>query len=634
MSAASTAPESHEDRADPQRALDLLPITVWTVDRDHRLTSYNARLAEDFWTLHGARIAHGDRLEDHLSPLEAEGLAMLYARAFAGERFEVLSPTARGDEGPEFLLSFQPLLRGARVERVVISAFDVTARRTMEREVRDAELRFRTLATQSPVGIIEADARGLCTFVNDRWTAWTGLSLPDARGDGWLRAVHPDDLDRVRGGWSAMIAEGREYASEHRVVGPDGAARWTHFAATPLRDDLDRVTGFLVTATDIDARRRDEAQRLQRERIASADALAAGMGHEINNPLLSVMAALELVSEELGRLGAASPSAPLREAARLTAEAREGVERIQGVVRLLRGFSQGRDERPAPLDVQGLLDLAVRLSLEEAAPRARVVRDYRPVPLVMADEAGLGQVFVCLLRNAAHAMSLHPAPSELRLSTYTDDLGHAVVEVRDTGVGIAPEHLGRVFDPFFTTKAATQARGLGLTLSHRVVTSLGGTIHVESEPGRGATFRVTLPGIAAADAARVSSAPPPPTGGRVLVVDDDPLVSASLQRVLGLDHDVTLASDGRAAFERIAAGERFDVILCDVMMPDMGGDALHDALLTLAPEQCARMILMTGGAFTPKAQAFLNRVPNLCLEKPFNLRELRALLRARLLGAP
>jgi len=210
-----------------------------------------------------------------------------------------------------------------------------------------------------------------------------------------------------------------------------------------------------------------------------------------------------------------------------------------------------------------------------------------------------------------------------------------VIEVRDTGSGIAPEHLGRIFDAFFTTKPVGVGTGLGLSICHRIVRSLGGELEVESELDAGSTFRVSLP---AASSTGESVRPPsliprrPGRRGRVLVIDDEPMIATAIRRTLSLEHDVVLSSAAAIALQRIKQGEEFDVILCDLMMPQMTGMELYEELVRTAPAQADRVVFLSGGAFTAAARAFLDEVPNPHLEKPFDTRQLLALVNDRTRG--
>jgi len=198
-----------------------------------------------------------------------------------------------------------------------------------------------------------------------------------------------------------------------------------------------------------------------------------------------------------------------------------------------------------------------------------------------------------------------------------------VLAVRDTGTGIAPEDLPRIFDPFFTTRPGGTGSGLGLAVSHGIVTALGGTIEVESVPGCGSTFRVTLPVAAAAPAPEAVPAPAPPRRARVLVIDDEPLVARSLARLLGKAHEVTTLSAAAEVLRRARDGETWDVVLCDLMMPGMSGMDLEAELATARPDLLPRILYLTGGAFTERSRAFL-AAGRPHLGKPVDAAELRA----------
>ena len=202
-----------------------------------------------------------------------------------------------------------------------------------------------------------------------------------------------------------------------------------------------------------------------------------------------------------------------------------------------------------------------------------------------------------------------------------------MVEVQDTGGGIRPEHLARVFDPFFTTKPVGVGTGLGLSICHGIVTDLGGDIEVESEPGRGTTFRIRLPAVPATAAPQAPAAPPAPRQARrarVLVVDDDPMAGRAVSRILGADHDVTVHTSARQALAQVREGQRFDAVICDVMMPDLDGKAFYEELEEVAPELTARVVFVTGGAFTERTEAFLRSTTAPSLEKPFSQAALQA----------
>ncbi|HEX8698214.1 MAG TPA: ATP-binding protein, partial [Myxococcaceae bacterium] len=390
--------------------------------------------------------------------------------------------------------------------------------------------------------------------------------------------------------------------------------------------------------SNLRALRATQAQLVQAGKMAAVGTLAAGVGHEINNPLSYIVSNVEHACEEaaaLERLGEGSEEsrARLREMQQVLREALMGADRVRRIVRDLKTFSRQEEDSQAPVDLRAVLDSAAKMAAGELRPRAQLIREYAAdVPPVQGSEPRLAQVFLNLIINAAQALPEgQPEQNEVRLVLRRGGEGQVVAEVRDTGSGIAPVVLGRIFDPFFTTKPVGVGTGLGLALCQSFITSMDGKIEVESEVGQGTVFRVTLP-AAFLPRARFSRAPQREeqvsARGRVLIVDDDPLVSSALRRTLAREHEIEVVVSSRRALELLTAPEgNYDVILCDLMMPELTGMELHEQLEKARPERARRMVFVTGGAYTPVAKAFLARVSNPRVEKPFEPDKLRAQVR-------
>ena len=414
------------------------------------------------------------------------------------------------------------------------------------------------------------------------------------------------------------------------------------------RDDL-------VPKPDSEAKEGKSAEARHRslDRMASMGVFAGAIVHELNNPLGITMANLTFALEELRSFDADLAETDGHSAADMAAqlagarariarivdclqEAKLGADRARLVVRDLRTFSHADDERLTTLDVRRVLESSINLAYAEIRGHARLVKDYGPIPAVMGNETKLGQVFLNLLVNAAQAVQGGDAQDScIRVTTKTDGRRNCVVEVTDNGGGIAPENLARVFEPFFTTKEK-RSTGLGLSICQHVVSAMGGQVEAESQVGTGSTFRVTLPGVAERaelDAASLRAPEAPSPRCRVLVIDDEPMMARAVQRLLDAEHDVVTSSDPLGAVEQVRAGERFDAILCDLMMPAMNGMEVYEAIARVAEEQARRMVFMTGGAFTPTIVRFLEGIENPRIEKPLEHAALRAILRAHL-GEP
>jgi CheY-like chemotaxis protein len=243
----------------------------------------------------------------------------------------------------------------------------------------------------------------------------------------------------------------------------------------------------------------------------------------------------------------------------------------------------------------------------------------------------LGQVVLNLLMNAAQALPEGRADAhEIAVRAGARD-GRAWIEVADDGPGVPPELRQRIFDPFFTTKPPGVGTGLGLSICHGIVTAAGGTLALEPSE-RGALFRIELP---VADHAAPAGDPAPARApkARVLVVDDEPQVAAALERLLSPPHDVVYAGDARAALAALERDAAYDVVLCDVTMPEMSGPDLHRELARRLPRLAARLAFMTGDAFSPRALALLDGCANERLDKPFDVAALRALVSRIAAGA-
>jgi PAS domain S-box-containing protein len=502
----------------------------------------------------------------------------------------------------------------------------------------------RRVFEHAPIGILHFDARGVITACNDAFVGILGSSRQVLVGLDMRTLPDPQMAAAVR---RVLGGERAGYAGDYRSA-TSGKVTAVRVDFAPIRAPDGGVSGGVGLVTDVtearraeEALRRSEAALAQADRMASLGTLAAGVAHEINTPLSYVATSMELA---LGQVQAmrgdpAGAAGHLELLASLLANAQEGTERVRTLVQDLKTFSRADDPRQGRVDVEEVLEGALGLVGNELRHRARVVRDYGGVPAVRGAASRLSQVFVNLLVNAAQALpdGGHAGGQEVRVRTRREG-ARVRVEVSDTGSGIPPEQLGRIFEPFWTTKPAGVGTGLGLAICHGIVSALGGSIHVESEPGRGTTFRVLLPASEGEEAAAPPPAPPRPAltpppvasaGGRrrLLLVDDSERFTWTLRLALQDRFDVTTAVSGRDALGLLLApGACFDLVLCDLMMPDMTGMDVYEALQRERPGLEKRLVFMTGGAFTERAAAFLRQVGNRRLEKPFRPEAVDALL--------
>ena len=607
-----------------QAALDALPAYV-TLHRDGRIVYANPALAaavgEPAHALVGRpldALIHDDDRPRFAGELLADGattpLAVRLLRAGAAPRLVSAASMPPIDFG------------GQRTDGLF--ALDVTEQIRTQETVAILHAALPDLLVRVDRDATLLDVRGGKEFAGfaDLLGTQLGRRLDDLLGA--VPGVVPDHVAQVRTALAAALARGQEQLIELHAA-PDGA-RIYELRIVPRRQG-DEV---LILIRDVTALRREAQRRANTDRLASVGTLAAGVAHEINNPLTYIMSGHDELDAEFERMarGEAVDVDGLRQ---LLAEVREGTERVRDIVASMRTFSRlDPVDAARPIDPRDAVRRAVSMCAAELRHHARLEQVLDPTPPVMADLSKLIQVVVNLLVNAGHAVApVVGRERVIRVVTTTDEAHRARLEVHDTGIGIAAGTLERIFDPFFTTKAVGQGTGLGLSVSQQIVHELGGELSVTSEVDRGSTFVVTLPPLAAA--ALTADAPPtrpvPPAGrARVLIIDDEPPIVAAVARLLSLDgHVVATATTVDAALAELAAA-RFDLILCDLMMPECSGVELHQRVAATDPAAAGRFVFLTGGIFSEAVHAQLAACARPILAKPPDVAALRAHVAAAL----
>jgi len=446
--------------------------------------------------------------------------------------------------------------------------------------------------------------------------------------DGWeFRIVQQDDPKLALIPVVAVSADGSAQAA---AISAQAYLR-KPLGSKALLSTLERVL------TEAESQRKGRVD--DTERLASLGRLAANVGHEINNPLAFVMGNLVLSLQALdpsikgSDLGPEELKIRLATVREMLQECQVGGERIRETVSNLQRLSQKGDEPRTTLDVRKLVEQSVSVAWNQIRHRACLVRTFDEIPPVLGNDVALGQVFLNLLINAAHAVPEGNAEgNQIRIAirVQAGEKGAEVVtEIADSGAGMTPEMVARVFEPFFTTKSLGEGTGLGLSISRQTVLDHGGRLTVESEIGKGTVVRVFLP-VAPSRTTEVANVPVPngrpATRGRVLVVDDELALSRVLQRALKREHDVFVADRASEALGLLEEGQTFDLVLCDVLMPDMNGPQLYAAVEARWPALLKRLVFMTGGAFTRDTADFLERLVTPVLLKPFDIDALKDLI--------
>ncbi|NVB39730.1 PAS domain S-box protein [Pseudenhygromyxa sp. WMMC2535] len=617
-----------------RRVLDVMPAPVGLVDRDGRFVQCNRELERAFYQPLGSMIGHqleeffvAEDVQDLREEIVEEGIIHnkeLRLRHTDGNTYWV-SGSARWISGGYAVGTFT----------------DITERRLTEEALRQSETSLHSVLEASPDGII-VHSEGRFLYINP--TAVRQFGYDDATElmhTSIYDRIHPSELESVQTRVEEMLASGQPATNRDiEFTRRDDATFVGEVASIPAIFDGQRAIISLIR--DVGEQRRLQGQLFLADRLATVGTLAVGVAHEINNPLSWVVGNLGLLADEFDNQVRMredpnhDPEFVARSRARvrdLLARAQEGTERVRRIVRDLTRFARSDAMEDEVVDLHALLDSTLEIAEVQIRHRARLTREFRAANTVRGSEGRLGQVFLNLLVNAGQAIEPgRPRDNRVHVATRGLPDGRVEVEVSDTGCGIPQSKLGRIFDPFFTTKAAGEGTGIGLAISHNIVNAHGGELLVESKVGQGTTFRVRLPAAEVHDPSRPARIVRTPSANaegrhaRVLVADDEPLIREMVCDALSA-HEVAAVSTGRAALDRLL-NEDWDLILCDLFMPELTGIELWERISEERPEICQRLVFMTGGDLSGHEQRFPDGVEVRWLEKPFSIRSLRELAAA------
>jgi len=493
------------------------------------------------------------------------------------------------------------------------------------RELAESEERYRSLVEGLLVGVYIIQAEGTVKFVNKAFEEITGYSKEEMLGRNILDIISPKDLSIVR---ERMLRRERgEDVIPHytlRYIHKDGGERWAEIYAS--RISYEGRLAILVNFIDITERRRleEERERLrerlaQSEKLASIGQLVAGVAHELNNPLTVVTGYAELAVRR-------TQDEALRSQLR---QILESAQRAASIVQNLLSFARKRPLEKRVLNLRELLEKVIKLrAYELRTSNIEVVRRYYKKPIfVSGDPIQLQQVFINLIANAEQAMYSAHGGGRLTLRTEVKD-DQALVHVQDDGPGMPKEVQRRIFEPFFTTKGVGEGTGLGLSVAYGIVREHGGDIWVESEPGKGATFTVSLP-LAGPEEVREEERTEAVPEGRlkVLVVDDEPGIRGFIREYFSfVGYEVHEAGEGKEALKLLRKGD-YDVIFSDIKMPGMDGKEFFAWVKEHRPELIPKIVFITGDVARSDTQDFIRTSGVMCLNKPFGIGDLNEILR-------
>jgi len=503
---------------------------------------------------------------------------------------------------------------------------NITERRQVEEALSRSEERYRTILQDMEDAYFEVDLTGDVTFADDSTCHHLGYSGEELIGMNYRAFTAEEDAKTVYQTFNQVYQTGEPVKSlSLRIVRKDGATGFAEVAVFPLRNREGEIIGFRGVGRDITERRRAEAERTELQqkaqlasRLASIGEMAAGIAHEINNPLTGVVGYAQLLT-------AKDIPEDIRNDLKTI---NDGAQRVAGIVKRLLAFARQQKPEREYLDVNEIIATTIRLrAYDSETNNVTIATQLDPaLPVTTGDGGQLQQVFLNLIINAETEMKLAHGKGNLLIKTAAID-NTIRISFKDDGPGIAEENLERIFDPFFTTREKGKGTGLGLSVCHGIIAEHGGATYVDSELGKGATFVVELPIVteknqlkpdeSTAEDSRVAAK------ARILVVDDEPVILSFLSQVLTEEgYEVEAIDNANDALERIKH-QRYSLILLDVKMPRTSGIELYESIGKIAQSLARRVVFITGDVLGSGTMDFLSKTKARYITKPFDAERLK-----------
>lgn len=539
---------------------------------------------------------------------------------------------ARSKDGRIFAAELTLVETSSSGRRVYTAVLRDLSRQTIQKELEATRRRLELAVESANLGIWTYQPARHAFWFSRRSREIYGLDDDTPLDERtFRRLMHPEDWERVATPINAGFPDGTVEV-DYRIVRPDGDVRWIYALGAPVRDDSGRAEEVNGIHIDITDRRRvqEELARsrealLHSERLAAMGGLLAGVSHELNNPLAAIVGQAEMLEEDSRGTG-------FEQRARKISSAAGRCARIVGTfLAMARQHEPQRQE----VDINALISASLEITeyaLRTSGITLRVTYGTG-LPTVLGDRDQLHQVLVNLIVNAQQAMEKGEAFEKiLTVRASVDPRGQVVIDIEDTGPGIAEEIRARVFEPFFTTRHGSGGTGIGLSFSQGIVEAHGGRLTVE-QSRNGALLRIELPPACDAALLNVPSetgveAPLITVRRRVLVVEDEPDVAETLRELIEREgFHVTLATNGSEALRALDLGE-YDMLFSDLRMPLLGGPELYARLREVRPELAKSVAFVTGDTIGDNMKEFLRGCDRPLLEKPFTRAGVRAILSA------
>ncbi|MES2216954.1 MAG: response regulator [Pseudomonadota bacterium] len=479
-----------------------------------------------------------------------------------------------------------------------------------------AQKRYRSIMENASCGIFVFDHNGIISDINKKTEVIFGSDRENIIGKNFKDFIETSNKIYAGVQLQKLLVEKTIGPYEEHIQNPNGDIRDIEFTAIYV-DEGDEKFMFSIL-NDITEAKKLRSQTLLADKLATVGVLAAGIIHEINNPMTWILNNLDYLrmKVKLLKAGEEDPVELLPKLEEVISETRQGAERITEIVRELKGFGRIDDEDVTLFNVHDTLNFAINMAQPQYKNHARLEAEFADdLPQVFLSNNQLQQVFLNLILNASQAMDMDNINSNLIKIKTRVQKNRIRIDIIDTGKGIEPHDLAKIFEPFFTTKPAGIGTGIGLSICYDIIHSLGGEIKVESIVGKGSTFSVYLP-------YQLTIAPSTDVIGsfkhkKILVIDDEPMILSAIKQALEQYHEVTTCNARSALKLLTKADNNFEVIVTDIHMPDVNGMDLYQFVDRNNHNLIKHMIFMTANRDSPKTKEFLKSVNNPCLEKPF-----------------
>ncbi|HXH27541.1 MAG TPA: ATP-binding protein, partial [Candidatus Polarisedimenticolia bacterium] len=490
------------------------------------------------------------------------------------------------------------------------------------RSRRETAEQLQSILDHSPDLIVTTDLEGRLTEFSGGGRSLLGWDRREALGRSILE-LHPEKPARER--LERLLRQGAPMRDFETVIrARDGSLRDVMITAALLRDEAGHPAGTVGIIKNISDLKTAQRHLVQAEKLSAVGEVVSGVAHELNNPLAGVLGYAQLL------MGGPIEGHQKRSVERIL----ESAMRCQKIVQNLLAFARRHPSEKRYLELNGIIDRTLDLKAYQLrVNNLRVDKRLDPaLPRTMLDFNQIQQVLLNVINNAQHAVGQGRGEGTLTVRTTAQD-GRILLEVGDDGPGIASDVLGRIFDPFFTTKPVGEGTGLGLSVSYGIVKDHGGRIWAESAAGRGTTILIELPVVADAsdpepDRLPASDDPAPTRPLAILAVDDEAVILDLVVDALGRDgHRVDTASSGREALHKLEHGA-YDILLLDLKMPEMDGRQLFAEIRERWPAAARRVIFASGDTIHPETRRFIDTCGRPCLDKPFKLEALAAVIAA------